>query len=426
MDPLDWLIGLEILGMKFGLETMRALCATLEHPERAFPSVIVAGTNGKGSVTAMVSAALDAAAYRTGRYTSPHLHRLEERFTLSQQEVDTPELRAAAGRIRDAVESLQASGALAAPPTFFECTTAIAFDLFRRAGVEIAVLEVGLGGRLDATNVVTPIAAAITSIDLDHQAQLGGTLAEIAREKAGVIKPGIPVICGPLPGEAAAVIEEVRADRGARTLFVGRELIVDARPGPDSTIVTIRTPHRTLRDVPLALRGRHQADNAAVAVGLMDELGEAGFPVNDAPAAAGLATASWPARLERIRWGDADVLIDAAHNPAGARALAAYIAEFGWADAVLVFGAMRDKDARGMLLALAPRAAAVICTTAPGRRASPAAELAAIAREVSADAIEVQSIADPVEALACARARGRRIVITGSIFLLGALRGILR
>src|SRR6478735_5344012 len=194
--------------MKFGLENMRTLCAALDHPESRFASVIVGGTNGKGSVTAMTSAALHAAGHRVGRYTSPHLEHLEERFVLFEREVDPADLRIAAGTIRDVVLRLVAAGTVTGPPTFFECATAIAFELFRSHGVSIAVLEVGLGGRLDATNVVSPIAAAITSIDFDHQAQLGNTIESIAREKAGIVKPGIPLICGPVPAAAERVIRE--------------------------------------------------------------------------------------------------------------------------------------------------------------------------------------------------------------------------
>src|SRR5262245_1741665 len=182
--------------MKFGLENMKTMCAALGHPERSFRSIIVAGTNGKGSVTAMTSAALQAAGYRSARYTSPHLERLEERFVIGEREVDTADLEAAASRVQETVERLVREGALPALPTFFECATAIAFELFRRSAVEVAVIEVGLGGRLDATNVITPMAAAITSIDFDHQELLGATLTSIAREKAGVIKPGIPAIVG--------------------------------------------------------------------------------------------------------------------------------------------------------------------------------------------------------------------------------------
>src|SRR3954451_929319 len=169
LDPIAFLFSLERLGMKFGLENMMTICDALDHPERSFQSIIVAGTNGKGSVTAITATALDAAGYRSGRYTSPHLQRIEERFVTSEQEVRPEDLKDAAATIQQVVEGLVESGSLPELPTFFECSTAIAFELFRRAAVEVAVVEVGLGGRLDATNVITPIAAGITSIDFDHQ-----------------------------------------------------------------------------------------------------------------------------------------------------------------------------------------------------------------------------------------------------------------
>lgn len=426
MDPIEFLLSLEVLGMKFGLENMRRLCAALDHPETAFRSVIVAGTNGKGSVTAMTSAALYAAGHRVGRYTSPHLLRLEERFVVQEAEVETAELREAAGRVQAAVEILLKRGTLGAPPTFFECTTAAAFEIFRRDGVEIAVLEVGLGGRLDATNVVSPLAAAITSIDLDHQAQLGSTLASIAREKAGIIKPGVPVVAGPLPPEADVVVADICRERGAPLTRVGRDVKVDATLRDGVTSVSIVTADRRLMDVPLALPGRHQAGNAAVAVALLDALGRAGIEVDDEAAVAGLSRTRWPARLERLRWRGCDVLLDAAHNPAGARSLAAYLRETNHSGVTLVFGAMRDKDIVGMLKELMPYCAVVICATVPGSRALDAAELGRIAAGLAGSTVRVETIAEPDRALMRACELGRCVVAAGSIFLVGPLRDILR
>jgi dihydrofolate synthase/folylpolyglutamate synthase len=374
----------------------------------------------------MTSAALHAAGHRVGRYTSPHLLRLEERFVVQEVEVETSELRKAAGGVQAAVEALLTRGTLEGPPTFFECTTAAAFEIFRRAGVEIAVLEVGLGGRLDATNVVSPLAAAITSIDLDHEAQLGSTLASIAREKAGIIKPGVPVVAGPLPPEADMVVAETCGERGARLTRVGRDVKVDAVLRDGFTFVSIVTPYRQLLDVPLALPGRHQAGNAGVAVALLDELCRAGIEVDDEAAAAGLRRTQWPARLERLRWRGCDVLLDAAHNPAGARSLAAYLRETNLSDVTLVFGAMRDKDVGGMLKELLPFCAVVICATAPGSRALEAAELGRIAAGLAGSTVRVETIAEPGRALMRACELGRSVVAAGSIFLIGPLRDILR
>jgi dihydrofolate synthase/folylpolyglutamate synthase len=426
VDPIEFLLSLEVLGMKFGLENMRRLCSALDHPELAFRSVLVAGTNGKGSVTAMVSAALYASGRRVGRYTSPHLLRLEERFVIDETEVDTADLRAAAGQVQRAVQTLLDRGELEGPPTFFECTTATAFELFRRAGVDIAVLEVGLGGRLDATNVVTPVAAAITSIDVDHQAQLGSTIAAIAREKSGIVKPGVPVVVGPLPQEADAVVAETCQEHGAPLIRIGRDVSVEAALRDGLTFVSIATTSRRLRNVRLALTGRHQASNAAVAVALLDQLSRVGLEIEDEAVVTGLSAARWPARLERLRWRNCDVLLDAAHNPAGARALADYLREARWSDVTLVFGAMRDKDVSGMLKELLPLCAVVICTTAQSPRAMRSTELGEISVELAGSTVRVETIPEPRVALARACELERSVVAAGSIFLIGPLRDILR
>ncbi len=419
-DPLAFLYSLERLGMKFGLENISRLCEALGHPERSFQSVIVAGTNGKGSVTAMVETALRRAGHRSARYTSPHLVHLEERFVIDGGEVATADLVDALGHIENAVNALVRSGRLSAPPTFFECTTAAAFELYRRADVEIAVLEVGLGGRLDSTNVVTPVAAAITSIDFDHQAQLGNTLAAIAREKAGVIKPGVPVVCGAVPAEADRVIREVAGAQQARLLPAHEEVAVRANSDGSYDFIS---RSRTLERVRLALPGCHQVQNAVVVVCLLEVLDAAGVHADDEAIRAGLSEVSWPGRLEHVRADDVEMLLDAAHNPAGARALASYLREIGWNDCVLIFGAMQDKDVAAMLTELAPLCRRIICTTAATPRAYDAAELARIAAGVTS--VPVDAVPSPESALRVAREAGRRIVVAGSIFLLGPLRGIL-
>jgi dihydrofolate synthase/folylpolyglutamate synthase len=405
-DPLRWLFSLEVLGMKFGLENMTTLLAELDDPHRRFPSLLIAGTNGKGSVTVMVDTALRRAGYRSARYTSPHLERVEERFVIDGQEAATDHLRAALDRIRTAVEALLSRGALGHPPTFFECTTAAAFELFRRARVEVAVLEVGLGGRLDATNVVTPLATAITNIEFDHQAQLGSTIEEIAREKAGIIKPGVPVVIGRMLPAARDVIQAIADGMGA-PLIVAGDVATDT---PDSTP---------------GLAGVHQLENARVAAALLGTLGDSQLSVPESAVRYGIEHAQWPGRLERFRRGRVEVLLDAAHNPAGAQALADYLREAGWDGATLVFGAMADKDATGMLAALIPHVGRIVCTTAPTPRAAGAADLARIARTLGAD-MAVESIEDPSEALARACATSSRVVAAGSMFLIGPLRGILR
>jgi dihydrofolate synthase/folylpolyglutamate synthase len=404
-DHRQWLLGLELLGMKFGLENISTLTTALGNPQHRFPSLLVAGTNGKGSVTAMVDAALRAAGYRSARYTSPHLERLEERFVIDGVEVTPAELDRAIARVREAVDALVAAGELPASPTFFECTTAVAFRLFASANVDIAVVEVGLGGRLDATNVVEPLACAITTIAFDHQAQLGTTIESIAREKAGIIKPGVPVVIGRLPREAEAVIAAEARRAGAPVIHAHEAAALPAGAHP-------------------GLAGEHQRDNAIVALALLDALRPYGFTVTASAARQGIETVQWPGRLERFRLHGSDVLLDAAHNPAGAQALAAYLRDAGWEGASLVFGAMADKDVGGMLGALAPVAGSIICTTAPSRRAAPAASLAGIAAAAARAPVEI--VEDPRAALERACAISSRVVVAGSMFLIGPLRGILR
>jgi dihydrofolate synthase/folylpolyglutamate synthase len=343
------------------------------------------------------------------RYTSPHLERIEERYVIGTNEIETARLAAAVSRVRDAIVALQRSGVLEAPPTFFECATATAFELFREAGVTIAVLEVGLGGRLDATNIAEPFVTAITSIGFDHQAQLGNTLESIAFEKAGIVRPGVPVICGDLPTEADGVIAGICRERAAPLIRATE--CADLEPWIGST--------------PLSLAGRHQRGNATVAACVLRSIDAAGVSVTAAAIRAGLTDVSWPARLERFRYRSADVLLDAAHNLDGARALTAYLRETGWTDCALVFGAMRDKAVTQMLEALAPACAALICTTANSPRAMPAESIAALGA-VPGASWPICTVPDPANAIERAVREFPRVVVAGSIFLTGPVRGILR
>jgi dihydrofolate synthase/folylpolyglutamate synthase len=376
----------------------------------------------------MTSAALHAAGYRSARYTSPHLERLEERYVIGEREVVPDELDAAAATVQATVERLVREGTLDSLPTFFECATASAFELFRRAAIEVAVVEVGLGGRLDATNVITPMAAAITSIAFDHQDLLGGTLEEIAREKAGVIKPGISVVVGALPPGAAAVVEDVCRQHQARCVTAVERMDIASRLDEGRTVAsfTSRATGLRLADVPLALRGAHQVQNAAIALTLLEELNGAGLSIDAAAMRAGLTDAVWPGRLEFRQWHGVDVLLDAAHNPAGARALAEYLRQIGWQQITLVMGVMHDKDVTGMLSELLPLAATLVCTTPPTPRALAAADLATRAAALAWVPPAVLVIPDPEAAMRAACRADARVVAAGSVFLIGPLRGILR
>ncbi len=420
MTALQAVFALEQFGIKLGLENIRSLCHALGEPQRAFETLIIAGTNGKGSVTAMVDRALGAAGHRSARYTSPHLVRVEERFAIDGRDIDTPALERAAARTLGAIDDLLARGTLQAPPTFFEATTAIAFDAFREAGAEIAVLEVGLGGRLDATNVAEAMAAAITSIDRDHEQQLGHSLEEIALEKAGVIKPGRPVICGAMPEGPRAVIGRVAEERRAPLFDATAAGGCRASYDPAGGTVELSTPLRHYPRLTLGLPGIHQAANALVAVRLLETIDAAGFPVGAAAIARGLSDVRWPGRLEWITVEGGRLLLDAAHNPAGARSLAAYLSTSG--PLPLVFGVMKDKDVGGMLEALAPVVSRVIAAQAPTPRALDADEVARRVRGAF-PALDVTAIAEPVDACRAALADAGRAVVAGSIFLIGEVRG---
>ena len=252
MDPLQYLLSLEKFGIKFGLANIQTLAAALGHPHTQFKSILIAGTNGKGSVTAMTDMALRSAGLKVGRYTSPHLVRLEERFAIDGTPVDSGVLIGLIQEMQVLIDGLLANGALESPPTFFEVTTAIGFELFRRAHVDVAVLEVGLGGRLDATNIVQPIATAITSIDFDHEQYLGNTLAAIAAEKAGVLRRGIPVVVGPVPAEARDVLVSMSELSGATFIEADAGVRLESISSDGRT--TIRLSDGTARLRPCAAR----------------------------------------------------------------------------------------------------------------------------------------------------------------------------
>ena len=400
MDPLSYLFSLEQFGIKFGLDNIRALLARLGNPQQAFQSIHIAGTNGKGSVTAMVDTVLRRAGHTSARFTSPHLVDLSERFVINGLPVGAADMRRAAEDIQHAIESSVADGTLSARPTFFEANTAMAFDLFRRAGVEFGVIEVGLGGRLDSTNVVEPIVTAITSIDFDHQQYLGNTLADIAFEKAGIIKPGVPVIVGEIAPEPFAVIERVAREQGAE-------------------VIRSESAARDYGPIRLGLRGAHQAGNARVAMRVLETLERLGVAIGAAAIVDGLTNVTWPGRLEHRRLpGGGELILDAAHNPAGAKALASYLRALGGPTPALVFGAMRDKDVDGMLALLLPAVGRVVVTRPSNPRAADPEELARRIRAI-APSLTTDVVPAPAEAIAEAARRSPVVVVAGSIFLLG-------
>ena len=409
-------LGNELRGAKLGLERIEALVERLGRPERTFRSIHVAGTNGKGSTAAMIEAGLLAAGFRAGLYTSPHLVRINERIRTGGCQIADPEFAAAFETVQAAVEALLAEGRLDAHPSYFECVTALAFVHFRRTVTEWAVVEVGLGGRLDATNVIRPEAAVITPIDLDHEAFLGRAMVSIAEEKAGILKPGVPAVVAPQRPEAREVVEARARELGIRLVRVDREWRaeqVQAEAG------RYRFVARGVR-AELALAGEHQVTNALTAIATLDLLG-----VEHAAIEEGLRTARWPGRLETVA-GEPPVLLDGAHNPGGARALACFLGEHHAGRRIwLIYGAMRDKAVDEVAGILFPAAHRVILTQLDQPRAVGARTLAGI---VSHHHPQVAVTGNLAEAIAQARAQAAAddlIVITGSLFLVGEAKALL-
>lgn len=412
-DARAALFSLEQFGIKLGLEQIRALLRALDHPERAFPSIVVAGTNGKGSVTAMVERGLRAAGYRTGRYTSPHLVHIEERFAIDGAAITAPVFEAAAARV------MAAATALPAPPSFFEATTALALDVFRAAQVDVAVLEVGLGGRLDATNAVDSKAVAITSVDFDHEQYLGHTLREIAGEKAGVIKTDSVVVLADNPAEVDAVVAARCVAVGAMLVHAMDGVSLSATMADGQARVSVQTPVRSYDAITLGLRGRHQVPNAVTALRLLETLTT--FDVGPRAIRTALEGVQWPARLELTRIEGTPVLIDGAHNPAGARALSAYLAETYGRPLPMVVGVMRDKHIEAMIAALAASASAFVFTAPTSARAASPSELMEIAQRISPK-VPTSTCADPRAAIRSAAAGGTPVVVAGSLYLAGEVR----
>ena len=413
MNAQRYLLSLEQIGIKLGLEQITALVRELGHPDRAFRSIVIAGTNGKGSVTAMVERALRAAGYRTGRYTSPHLVSVSERFAVNGEPLPAEALDALIERVRGAALSLPA------PPSFFEATTAVALEAFRQAGVDIAVLEVGLGGRLDATSVVTSMAAGITAVDFDHEAYLGHTLDAIAREKAAVIHPASVGVLGANPPDVRAVVRARCLDVGSPFVYAPDGVQADATVLNGRTRLDLRTPQDDYPGLQLSLRGRHQIDNAITAVRLLETLRERGDVGASAEAIrTGVTEAVWPGRLELRTWRQGEVLIDGAHNPAGAWALARYLDETYRRPLPIVFGAMQDKRIDRMLEALLPAASRLICTAPRSSRAASPEDLMRIARSIDSG-VPIETEARPLHAVARALESGSPAVVAGSLYLAG-------
>lgn len=405
-------------GIKLGLSAMAALTRGLGHPERAYPTLLVAGTNGKGSVVAYVDSALRAAGLRTGRYTSPHLLRVNERITVGGREISARQLEDVVGRVGEVASKLVATGVLRAHPTYFEALTAAAFFHFMREAVDVAILEVGMGGRLDATNVCRPLASAIVTVERDHEIHLGQTLPAIAREKAGVLRGGRVTVLGRMGTTARRAIAEVASAKDARLRDAGKGVRVAEAAG----LLDVRTAfgvYRRLRPLP----GAHQRDNLLVALALLEEAGKAGLAFDRDAIPFGIAETCWPGRLQRIRTHP-PLLLDGAHNPAGAKALAKHLETLG--PVTLLFGAMADKNVKEMARILFPLARAIVLTRAPGDRAAGPEEIALRAGAIATGARLEESVREALTlARQLARPRGEHVVVAGSLYLVGEVMKLL-
>jgi dihydrofolate synthase/folylpolyglutamate synthase len=420
------------------LERMRELLARLGNPQQGIPIVHVAGTKGKGSTSVMIGAALTAAGYRTGVFTSPHLDRIEERTAIDGRPCSEEEFVELVDRLVPVVEGMdrEASSNSGADggPTYFEITTAMALCHFARCRVQAAVLEVGLGGRLDSTNVCLPQVSVITSISLDHTKQLGNTLESIAREKAGIIKPGVPLVSGVTNAGPREVIREVCRQQGARLTELETDFHFQYRPprGLESAPAMgmldfqylVAGREHSYDRVALQLLGRHQAANAAVALAALAELQGRGFQISPSAIREGLAGVSWPARVELISRRPA-IVVDAAHNRASVEALVQVLTEsFSVGRRLLVFATTQEKDIRGMLATLLPQFDAVIFTRYSNNpRAVPPQELAAVAEELTGRSYPV--VANAVEAwqeMVKAATPDDLVCVTGSFFIAAEIR----
>ena len=382
-------------GIELGLDRVRAAADALGAPDRVLRCAQIAGTNGKGTAAVLVEGCARASGLSTGLFTSPHLHRYTERFRVNGVEVDPAEL---APHLARALALTDPPSCL--PLTFFEATTVAALGLFAERAVELAVLEVGLGGRLDATSVAAPAVTAITSIGLDHAEWLGPTLAHVAREKAGVARPGIPLVVGPLSAEALAEVERVAASVGAPVELCGRDFAVD-----DGLV--------------LPWPGRHQRENAAVAGAVCDVLGRADPRLSKAALAWAASTAIWPGRYEEIPGRPLHVL-DGAHNAEATAALVAALEERGRGVDAILFGACRDKPVSAMLDLLAPLGSPLVLAPPPLARAfDPSAHAARPGTTVAPD---VRSALERCRALA---PRGGAVLVTGSLFTVAEARRVL-
>lgn len=409
LDLIAYLESLKDAGIRPGLGPVRRLLGRLENPQRRYRSLLVGGTNGKGSIAATLASVLHAAGYRVGLYTSPHLVDFRERIRVDGAMIPEEALSRRIGQVRRANRE---------GVTYFEFTTALAFLHFARCRVDVAVLEVGMGGRLDATNVVRPELSVISNIAMDHVEFLGPRLEDIALEKAGIIVRGGVCITAATQPPVLNVLEAACREKKARLLRVGREIRIRAKRGG---LFDFRSPGMEGKNLATALKGPHQRENVACALGALGVLRGRGFAIGDEAVRQGLADVRWEGRLEIVAQSPT-VLLDGAHNAAGAAALKRALEEFRYRKLILVLGILADKDWRGMIRRLAPLAHQVILTRPPEERALAPEIMAAEAMRWSANVAAVKNPREAVRKALEMAGREDLVCVAGSLYLVGAVR----
>jgi len=409
---------------KFDLENILVLAERLGHPERAYPSTHIAGTNGKGSAAAFLESILRHAGLRTGLNTSPHLEKINERIRINGQEISDEPFAETLTHIHALIEELLAASKLRAHPTYFECVTAMAFEHFARERVNFGVFEVGLGGRLDATNILSPLVTIITRIDFDHESFLGHSLREIAAEKAGILKPGVPVVLAEQRQEAREVIVARATELGCPVVEPAELFQVNQESMEDGChrARVFEANSGTTFEIAPNLPGRFQLQNALNAVATARLLHNRGFPITDEAIMRGIAETVWPGRLEKLQ-SDPAVYLDGAHNPGAARELAHFLEQnFAGRKVWLVYAALRDKAVDEVAGLLFPHAAEVIFTAPRISRAVSAPQLAEIAGHHAARFSVIPDAERAFERALAQAAPEDAIFITGSLYLVGQLR----
>ncbi|MCC6501521.1 MAG: bifunctional folylpolyglutamate synthase/dihydrofolate synthase [Deltaproteobacteria bacterium] len=413
---IDYLYGLEKHGIKPGLDRVRTLLETLGSPQDSFRSIHVAGTNGKGSVCAMTASVLREAGLKTGLYTSPHLSKFNERISVSGKTITGKELVDAAVEVKAASEKAGLTEL-----TFFEFTTAMAFLYFRRKKVDFAVIETGMGGRLDATNLVLPMVSVITNIDFDHTAWLGSTIKEIASEKAGIIKPGVPVVTGVEQKEALRVIQAKAKEEASPIYLMGKDFHAGADDRGHLAYSGISGP---LTGVNISLHGPHQMKNAAISLAAIELLRAREVNIPEKAIRSGLRSASWPGRFEILSKRPL-IVLDGAHNPSGALTLKAALGSLKKKRLILVVGIMSDKEIDGILKELVPSSDILIATAPAGERAADPGVIMEAASKYASLTMSAPTVKEACKKALSLAQKSDCVCVAGSLFTVGEARDFL-